>query len=129
VETEDTNVGKLETWTPEEVAAAYEKGEIALIDVRTPQEYMFEHIEGALLLPMSFVNAEKLPSQEGKRLVIYCGSSVRSDRVARQCLAKGIQPVTHMEGGFTGWKQAGLPDIGTDMATGGPTRVPAKKPG
>ena len=127
VEIENTETGKLETWTPEEVAAAYEKGEIALIDVRTPQEYMFEHIEGALLLPMSFVDAERLPSQEGKRLVIYCGSSMRSEKVARQCLAKGLQPVTHMKDGFAGWKKAGLPYIGTDMATGGPSRVQNKR--
>jgi hypothetical protein len=76
MEREETETGVLETWTVEEVAAAYDKGEIALIDVRTPQEYMFEHIEGALLLPMPFVNSEKLPSQEGKRLVIYCGSGM-----------------------------------------------------
>ena len=128
VEIENTETGKFETWTPEEVAAAYERREIALIDVRTPQEYMFEHMEGALLLPMSFVDAERLPSQEGKRLVIYCGSSMRSEKVARQCLAKGVQPVTHMKDGFAGWKKAGLPYIGTDMATGGPRRVQAKKP-
>lgn len=123
MEVETTEHGTLETWTPEEVAAAYDKGEIALIDVRTPQEYMFEHIEGALLLPMSFLKAEKLPSQEGKRLVIYCGSSLRSGRVARQCLSKGVQPVTHMKGGFAAWKEAKLPYIGTDMATGAPKRV------
>lgn len=127
LEIENTETGKLETWTPEEVAAAYEKGEIALIDVRTPQDYMFEHIEGALLLPMSFVNAERLPSQEGKRLVIYCGSSMRSEKVAKQCLAKGLQPLTHMKDGFAGWKKAGLPYIGTDIATGGPSRVQAKR--
>jgi rhodanese-related sulfurtransferase len=123
MEREETETGVLETWTVEEVAAAYDKGEIALIDVRTPQEYMFEHIEGALLLPMPFVNSEKLPSQEGKRLVIYCGSGMRSERVARQCLSKGVQPVTHMKGGFGAWKQAGMPYIGTDMATGAPKRI------
>ena len=126
MEREETENGVLETWTVEEVAAAYEKGEIALIDVRTPQEYMFEHIEGALLLPMPFVQADRLPSQQGKRLVIYCGSSMRSGKVARGCLAKGVQPVTHMQGGFAAWKQAGLPYIGTDMATGAPQRVEAK---
>lgn len=129
MKTEETETGTFEAWTPEEVALAYDKGEIALIDVRTPQEYMFEHIEGALLLPMSFVDAERLPSQVGKRLVIYCGSSMRSAKVAKQCLAKGVQPVTHMTDGFAGWKKAGLPYIGTDMATGGPIRVPAKQQG
>ena len=111
---------ELQVWSVQDVAEAYARGEIALIDVRTPQEYMFEHIEGALLLPMSFVNADKLPSQQGKQLVIYCGSGMRSGRVAAQCLAKGVQPVAHMEGGFGGWKAAGLPFIGTNMATGAP---------
>ncbi|SFP33919.1 rhodanese-like domain-containing protein [Tranquillimonas alkanivorans] len=126
MKTEQTEHGTLETWTPQEVAEAYGKGEIALIDVRTPQEYMFEHVEGAMLLPMSFVDPDKLPSQQGKRLVFYCGSGARSGKVAHSCLAKGIQPLAHMEGGFGGWKQAGLPHIGTDMATGAPKRVPGK---
>ncbi len=126
MEREETEHGVLETWTVDEVAAAYEKGEIALIDVRTPQEYMFEHIEGALLLPMPFVKSDKLPSQEGKRLVMYCGSGMRSDKVARGCLANGVQPVTQMKGGFGAWKQAGQAYIGTNMATGAPQRVEKK---
>ena len=126
MEREETENGVLETWTVDEVAEAYDKGEIALIDVRTPQEYMFEHIEGALLLPMPFVQSDKLPSQDGKRLVIYCGSGMRSEKVARGCLAKGVQPITHMKGGFGAWKAAGKPHIGTDMATGAPKRVPGK---
>ncbi|WP_419909078.1 rhodanese-like domain-containing protein [Hoeflea sp.] len=120
---EEVDGGTLETWTVDEVAEAYERGDIALIDVRTPQEYMFEHIEGALLLPMSFVQADKLPSQDGKRLVLYCGSGIRSGKVARSCLAAGITPLAHMEGGFGAWKKAGRPHIGTDMATGAPKRV------
>lgn len=115
--------GTLETWTADEVSDAYDRGEIALIDVRTPQEYMFEHIEGALLLPMPFFQADRLPSQQGKRLVFYCGSGVRSRKVATQYLASGFDAATHMEGGFGAWKQAGKPHIGTDMATGAPKRV------
>lgn len=114
---------KVETWTPKEVWEAYEKGQIALIDVRTPQEYMFEHVEGALLLPMPFFQADRLPSQNGKRLVLYCGSGARSGKVAAACAAKGVTPVTHMEGGFGAWKQAKLPYMGTDMSSGAPKRV------
>ena len=119
---EQVEGGILETWTVDEVALAYDRGDIALIDVRTPQEYMFEHIEGALLLPMSFVDTDKLPSQEGKRLVIYCGSGVRSGKVARACIAAGVAPLAHMEGGFGAWKKAAKPYIGTDMSTGAPKR-------
>jgi rhodanese-related sulfurtransferase len=126
METETIDGRVLETWTPQEVWEAFQRGEVALIDVRTPQEYMFEHIEGALLFPMSFFRPEALPSQQGKRLVFYCGSGVRSGRVARRCLEAGMQPVTHMKGGFAAWKEAGLPYIGTDMATGAPKRVEGK---
>jgi len=123
MQSEDTENGKLETWTPEEVSKAFEAGEIALIDVRTVQEYSFEHIAGALLLPMPFFEADKLPSQQGKPIVFYCGSGVRSEKMARAALAAGEEKIAHMEGGFGGWKKAKLPYIGTDMSTGAPKRV------
>ena len=127
MKSENIEGGTLETWTADEVFDAYDRGEIALIDVRTPQEYMFEHIEGALLLPMPFFKPDKLPSQEGKRLVFYCGSGARSRKVALTCLASGADLATHLEGGFGAWKQSGNPHIGTDMATGAPRRVERKK--
>ncbi len=120
---EDADGGTLETWSVDEVATAYDKSEIAVIDVRTPQEYLFEHIEGALLVPMAFLKADKLPSQQGKRLVFHCGSGARSEKVARECLKAGITPVAHMEGGFGAWKQAKKPHIATDPNSGGPKRV------
>jgi len=126
MKTETTEAGTLETWTPEEVQAALEAREIVLIDVRTPQEYMFEHIPGALLMPLSFFDANHLPSQQGKQLVFHCGSGARSDKVAGAALAAGLDPVAHLGGGFAAWKQAGLPYTGTDMATGAPKRVPGK---
>ncbi|RVT87339.1 rhodanese-like domain-containing protein [Rhodobacteraceae bacterium CCMM004] len=123
MKTQDTDAGPLEVWTPQEVAQALDKGEIAVIDVRTPQEYMFEHIEGAMLLPMAFFEPSRLPAQEGKRLVLYCGSSARSGKMAQKALASGVTPMAHMEGGFAAWKEAKLPHIGTDMGSGAPKRV------
>ncbi len=124
--TEETPNGTLEHWTPQEVAEALARREIVLIDVRTPQEYMFEHVEGALLSPMAFLSPEHMPSQEGKRIVFHCGSGMRSAKVGGRCLAEaGMGRVAHMEGGFGAWKQAGLPFIGTDMATGAPKRMPS----
>jgi rhodanese-related sulfurtransferase len=118
----------LETWTPDQVHKALQDNEIVLIDVRTPQEYMFEHIEGALLAPMAFIKSASLPTQDVKRIVLHCGSGARSEKVGKQCLAEGLEKMTHMSGGFAAWKKAGLPYIGTDMNTGGPKRiVPADK--
>ena len=123
--TESLAQGVLEHWTPQELAAARAKGEIVVIDVRTVPEYAFERIEGALLLPMSEFLPDALPTQQGKRLVFHCGSGVRSRRIAEACLAAGIAPVAHLEGGFAAWKTAGMPYLATDPATGGVRRVPA----
>ncbi len=126
MKTETIDGLSFETWTVDEVDAAFSANEITLIDVRTPQEYAFEHITGALLLPLSFFSAEKLPSQEGKRIVFHCGSGIRSGKVAQMCAAAGISPVAHMEGGFGAWKAAGKAYTGTNMGTGAPMSVAAK---
>lgn len=114
---------ELENWTPSRVKTALDAGEIVLIDVRTPQEYMTEHVEGALLMPMAFFSVNTLPSQEGKRVVLHCGSGVRSGKMAERMKDAGLAPLAHMEGGFAAWKAAKLPYIGTDMGSGAPVRM------
>jgi rhodanese-related sulfurtransferase len=123
MQTENVGDAVLETWDVAETAAAFDRDEIALIDVRTVQEYAFEHIDGALLLPLPFFEARKLPGQSEKRIVFHCGSGVRSEKVARMCIEAGITPVAHMGGGFAAWKSANLPYMSIDMATGSPRRV------
>lgn len=120
---EDTGHGVLETWTVDEVHDALHKGKIAVIDVRTAQEFMFEHIDGALLAPMGQIRPDRLPSTDARPLVFYCGSSKRSENVARSLLAAGHAKIAHMQGGFAAWKEAGKSYIGTDMASGAPQRV------
>ncbi len=115
----------LEDLSPEQIKDEMDNGKCVLIDVRTPQEYMFEHIEGALLMPMAFFDADALPTQDGKRIVLHCGSGLRSGKTGVRAMAAGVAPLAHMEGGFAAWKTAGLPYIGTDMASGAPKRIPA----
>jgi rhodanese-related sulfurtransferase len=122
MQTETIGDATFETWTPDEVQAAFDKGEIVVIDVRTPQEYMFEHIEGALLMPMAFFKADALPGQTEKKIVFHCGSGARSEKVSRAAIEAGMTRVAHMEGGFNAWKQAGKPHVTTNMATGAPQR-------
>lgn len=123
MKTETTGDATFETWTVEEVAKGIAEHAIVVIDVRTPQEYMLEHIEGALLMPLAFFKADALPGQSDKRIVFHCGSGVRSEKVSRAAIDAGIKQIAHMEGGFGAWKAAKKPHIGTDMATGAPRRV------
>lgn len=123
MKTETIEGATFETWTPEEVKTALDAHEIVLIDVRTPQEFMFEHVEGALLSPMAYFDPAALPGQAEKRIVLHCGSGIRSEKMARKMMDAGIDRIAHMEGGFGAWKQAKLPYVGTDMASGAPKRM------
>ncbi len=115
---EDLNGGILETLTASEVQEKLNRNEIVLIDVRTPNEYAFESIRGALLFPLANFDPAKLPNQEGKPIVFHCGSGIRSRKVAERCIAAGIMKVSHMDGGFGQWKASQLPFIAVDPATG-----------
>ena len=123
MKTETIGDAVFETWTVDEVAQAVADKSVVLIDVRTPQEYMFEHIEGALLMPMAFFKADSLPGQSEKRIVFHCGSGIRSERVSRAAIDAGLTQIAHMEGGFGAWKAARKPYVGTNMGTGAPQRV------
>ncbi|PRY92927.1 rhodanese-related sulfurtransferase [Hasllibacter halocynthiae] len=119
--TERTERGTLETWTPEEVRAGMERGEVVLVDVRTPQEYALEHVPGALLMPMQEVGEAVIPGDpDGQRVVFHCAAGARSGKVAEVALARGRGVAAHMEGGFGAWKGAKLPTVAIDPATGAP---------
>ncbi len=118
--TESNPAGQIETLDVALVAELFAADKIVLIDVRTPVEYAFEHIRGALLSPLATFDTRHLPSQETKPIVFHCGSGMRSKMVAEKCLAAGFAKVMHMGGGFMAWKKAGQNYITTNPATGGP---------
>tara|TARA_R110002020_G_scaffold57582_25_gene158366 strand:- start:6766 stop:7143 length:378 start_codon:yes stop_codon:yes gene_type:complete len=114
----------LEVLSPQEVRERFDRNEIVLIDVRTPAEFAFEHIKGALLFPLSSFEAEKLPGQSEKPIVFHCGSGIRSRKVAEACAAAGMTQLAHMDGGFGAWKSAGLPYLAVDPASGSTVSKP-----
>ncbi|MFG6094891.1 rhodanese-like domain-containing protein [Leptolyngbyaceae cyanobacterium CCMR0082] len=114
-----------EAFTPHEVQEQFERHKIVLIDVRTPQEYAFEHIPGAMLFPMASFDPRKLPIQaDEKPIVLYCGSGRRSRLIAEKCIDSEIDRIAHMEGGISAWKEAGLTYVSIDPATGGYVHKP-----
>ncbi|MEZ6023331.1 MAG: rhodanese-like domain-containing protein [Hyphomonadaceae bacterium] len=106
------------TMSPEEIAAALGRGEIVLIDVREPMEYAGERIHGALLYPLSTFDAKLLPKDEGKPIVLHCGSGKRSATAFTACVQAGVPVRAHMRGGIGAWKAARLPTITIDPASG-----------
>jgi rhodanese-related sulfurtransferase len=85
-----------------------DKNAAVLIDVREPQEYEEGHIKGAILMPLSTVNAGELPDLEGRKLVMHCKGGGRSSRACAKLMAEdsGLAPY-NLEGGITAWAEAG----------------------
>jgi rhodanese-related sulfurtransferase len=106
--------------SPEEVAALLRQQAILLIDVREPAEYATQRIPGALLCPLSTLDASLLPPDEPRAIVFQCGSGKRSEIAAQARLDAGATTARHMLGGIGAWVVAGLPTTRIDPATGKP---------
>ena len=94
---------------PATVAHWLDAAQVVLVDVRETKEYDLEHIAGALLLPLSSLEADLFPVVTDKPLVLHCAIGKRSAAAARMLIKAGHGTVLHMEGGLTAWKAAGLP--------------------
>jgi len=108
----------LEELSARQVADLLNAREILLVDVREPDEYAAQRIPGALLFPLSTLDALALPADGPRRVVFQCGSGKRSALAAEARLAAGASRAAHMTGGIAAWKSAGLPILQLDPATG-----------
>jgi rhodanese-related sulfurtransferase len=106
-----TPTKKLNTIDATTLKQLLERQAVTLVDVREPSEYAGDRIQGAILVPLSSFNPDKIPASEGKTLVLYCQSGNRSTQAAQKLLAAGLGEVTHLQGGLNTWKQLGYPTI------------------
>lgn len=83
-----------------------EKKNIQLLDVRTPGEYMEEHLENALNIDYNNENfADQLNQlDKNKPTFIYCLSGGRSNNALTVLQKKGFREVYNMKGGILEWK-------------------------
>lgn len=82
---------------------------VALLDVRTPEEFSKEHIEGATLIPVQVLaqNLSMLSEVKDKKIIVYCHSGTRSIAASRILVDNGFVPL-NVSGGITAWKADGL---------------------
>lgn len=58
--------------SPSEFSRLLARGEALALDVREAEAYMAGHIDGALHIPLSFIESELPYLRRGKRIVAYC---------------------------------------------------------
>lgn len=74
-----------------------------LIDVREPHEFKAGHIPGAKNLPLSQLQSKWNELPEGKPVLVYCQSGMRSKRAAAMLRRKGIADIVNLQGGIMAW--------------------------
>jgi rhodanese-related sulfurtransferase len=95
-----------------EVKRRMDTGEnLMLIDVREDNEWAQGHLPGALHLGKGIIerDIEQRVPQTDTKLVLYCGGGFRSALVAENLQKMGYTNVESMDGGWRGWRDAGLP--------------------
>lgn len=85
--------------------------DVALLDIREKDEWDQGHLEGAIFLPRGFleVKVERLLTDKTRPIVVYCAAGVRSALAAKSLTELGYQDVQSMAGGYSAWKDQGLP--------------------
>lgn len=95
---------KMNTLTWEELQK--ERSEVALIDVRTPDEFALGHIEGALNLPVDNLRKELASVPRSRPIVVYCAVGLRGYLAARILMQNGFPNVRNLSGGYKTWEAA-----------------------
>ena len=100
---------------PESARKMIEEGAVVL-DVRSPEQYASEHIEGAINIPRErFDNLDRdrqlkktIREWKGKNILVYCNTGTDSYAVTVKLRNRGYKAY-NLKGGIEAWKKAGFP--------------------
>lgn len=88
---------------------ATRKGDVVLLDVRTPAEFDTAHMPGSINAPVDLVerDAAAVATAAAQDVVLICRAGPRAER-AQQALARaGLTNTAVLTGGFEAWRDGG----------------------
>ncbi|MBK8983734.1 MAG: MBL fold metallo-hydrolase [Ignavibacteria bacterium] len=95
--------------TPEEFEKDFDKNKTIVIDVRKPGEYDSEHVDGAVNIPLDFINDNLAEFPKDKDFIIHCGGGYRSMTAASILKSRGWENFKEVEGGYDEIKLTRVP--------------------
>jgi rhodanese-related sulfurtransferase len=84
-----------------------------VLDVRTQEEFVDGHLEGAVLLDYRAPDfAEKVAKlDKSKQYLVHCAAGGRSARACTKMESLGFTNLVNLEGGLGAWTDAGKPVV------------------
>jgi molybdopterin/thiamine biosynthesis adenylyltransferase/rhodanese-related sulfurtransferase/molybdopterin converting factor small subunit len=87
-----------------ELKKRLDRGEkLTIIDVREPNEYQINRIEGSILIPLGDVPRRYAEFDPNQELIMQCKSGARSGRAADFLRSVGFKKVLNLKGGILDW--------------------------
>ena len=80
-----------------------ENSDIILIDVRTRDEFRYNHLDGAVNIPMQDINEKKVQQfvrNKSNVIIVYCEYGGRSKKALNKLKKMGFVNVYNLEGGL-----------------------------
>ncbi|MEP9371492.1 rhodanese-like domain-containing protein [Mesorhizobium sp. KR1-2] len=111
---------EIEVVSPEQAAPLLDDPGTVFVDLRDPRELEREgQIPGAEHCPRGMLEFwidpdspyHKPVFSSGRSFIFFCAGGWRSALATKTAQDMGLKPVRHILGGFTAWKQAGLPVV------------------
>jgi rhodanese-related sulfurtransferase/DNA-binding transcriptional ArsR family regulator len=101
--------GEVGLVTRDDLAQMLANGEVTLLDVRPPEEYLAGHIPGARNTPLDTLDAEVDALRQAPSVVAYCRGSfcVMAHDAVRILGGAGVE-ARRLEDGMLEWRTAGL---------------------
>jgi adenylyltransferase/sulfurtransferase len=95
--------------SPKQASERIAQGEVDVIDVRDPHEWLEGHVPTARLMPLGELrqNPKSLVAQ-APALLFVCAAGVRSETAARLAAQQGFREVYNLTGGTRAWIKAGF---------------------
>lgn len=84
-----------------------ESGECVLLDVRNPEEFMAERIEGSKNVPLDSIKRTLDGMDRETSLLIYCKVGKRCIKAVDQLTEMGFHDITVLDGGIESLKAHG----------------------
>jgi rhodanese-related sulfurtransferase len=102
----------IEEITVEEAMRRVEAEDAILLDVRTPQEYCAEHVEGVRWIPLDQLS-QRVGELDKDKVILacFCRSGSRSLRACEILKSLGFKKLFNVRGGLLAWKQAGFKTV------------------
>jgi glyoxylase-like metal-dependent hydrolase (beta-lactamase superfamily II)/rhodanese-related sulfurtransferase len=92
-----------------EFEKSYDKEKSIIVDVRKPGEFNAEHVDGAINIPLDYINENLAEFPKDKEFMIHCEGGYRSMTTASILKSRGWDNFKEVEGGFNSIKETEVP--------------------